>query len=221
MRKILLALLLAVPLTSWSQLITVTNLDNIQYWTGTGTNRAALVLEFGDLATPTSIAWGYRWNGSRNASSLLFALAGTITGSNAPSPLAGADARLSVDVSFFAEYGGYFVNTISYAQSGLPAPWTQTTRVIQDDYFGDGSYPTLYSLNSTGPWGNSFVQAQVGMSDLSISNGMWIGFVQSDGADDPRIFAQPVAAVPEPRTLALLVLACGLLVAVKRRIHRT
>ena len=215
MKKILMALLLAAPCTSWSSLITVTNFNNVQYWAGTGTNSAALVLEFGGLSTPASVAWGYRWNGSSTAASMLFALAGTITvtGASAPSPLAGSDPRLSVDASFFSGFGGYFVNTISYNQSGLPAPWSQTTGVIEDAYFVDGTYPSLYSLNSAGLWGGSFAQAQVGMSDISLTNGVWIAFVQSDGAADPRTFAQPVAAVPEPGTAALLVLgaACAFL----------
>ncbi|MFM8457383.1 MAG: PEP-CTERM sorting domain-containing protein [Chthoniobacterales bacterium] len=205
MKKILLVLLAAAPATSWSQLITVGSLNNIQYWTGSGTNRAALVLQFGASATPTSIAWGYRWNGSSaTAATMLFSLAGTITGSSAPAPLLGADPRLSVDVSFFSGFGGYFVNTISYNQSGLPAPWGQLTRNIKDDYFGDGTYPTLYSLNSTGLWSSSFALAQVGMSQLLLTNGAWIGFVQSDGVADPLGFTQPVAAVPEPTSLALL-----------------
>jgi hypothetical protein len=215
MKKTLLALLLAAPLTAWSSLITVNSFSNIQYWTGAGTNSAALVLEFGGPSTPASVAWGYRWNGPSTAASMLFALAGTITvtGTTAPSPLAGSDPRLSVDASFFSGFGGYFVNTIAYNQSGLPAPWTQATRLIEDAYFVDGTYPTLYSLNSAGLWGGSFAQAQVGMSDISLTNGVWIGFVQSDGAADPRTFAQPVAAVPEPGTAALLVLggACAVL----------
>ena len=211
MKKTLLALLLAAPLTAWSSLITVNSFTNIQYWTGTGTNSAALVLEFGAPTTPASVAWGYRWNGSSTAASMLFALAGTITvtGTNAPLPLAGSDPRLLVDAIFFPAFGGYFVNTISYNQNGLPAPWTQTVRLIEDGYFVDGTYPTLYSLNSAGLWGASFAQAQVGMSDILLTNGVWIGFVQSDGAADPRIFAQPVAAVPEPQTIALLVLGAA------------
>ena len=118
----------------------------------------------------------------------------------------GADPRLSVDVSFFSSFGGYFVNSIAYNQVGLPSPWTQSVRLIQDDYFGDGTYPTLYSLNGAGIWSASLLQAQVGMSTLALSNGMWVGFVQSDGASDPRSFVQPAAAVPEPGIVGLLAL---------------
>jgi hypothetical protein len=219
MKKTLLALLLAAPLTAWSQLITVNSFSNVQYWTGTGTNRAALVLEFGGPSTPASLAWGYRWNGSSTAASMLFALAGTITvtGTNAPSPLAGSDPRLAVDASFFSGFGGYFVNTISYNQVGLQAPWTQATRLIEDTYFVDGTYPTLYSLNSTGLWSSSFAQAQVGMSALALSNGMWVGFVQTGDTNNFRTFAQPTAAVPEPKTAALLFVAAAFAILWKKR----
>ncbi|MFM8457592.1 MAG: hypothetical protein ACKOB0_01405 [Chthoniobacterales bacterium] len=172
MKKLLLALLAAAPCTAWSSLITVNSFTNIQFWTGSGTNRAALVLDFGSPETPSSIAWGYRWNGATNtAATMLFSLAGTITGASAPAPLLGSDPRLSVDVSFFPGYGGYFVNTITYNQVGLPSPWTQTSRQIKDDYFFDGTYPTFYTLNGTGTWtGAGFALANVGMSDTPLLN---------------------------------------------------
>ncbi|MFM7374673.1 MAG: hypothetical protein ACKO39_05930 [Chthoniobacterales bacterium] len=66
MKKLLLALLAAAPCTAWSSLITVNSFTNIQFWTGSGTNRAALVLDFGSPETPFSIAWGYHWNGATN-----------------------------------------------------------------------------------------------------------------------------------------------------------
>ena len=38
--------------------------NEIQYWAGEGTNRAALVVQFNtpDQANPGAIVWGYRWN---------------------------------------------------------------------------------------------------------------------------------------------------------------
>ncbi|MFM8457593.1 MAG: PEP-CTERM sorting domain-containing protein [Chthoniobacterales bacterium] len=44
---------------------------------------------------------------------------------------------------------------------------------------------------------------------------MWVGFTQSDGAENPRAFAQPAAAVPEPTTISLV--AVGVLAAVAAR----
>lgn len=60
-------------------------LDDLQFWAGTGTNRAALVIHWsapevrnhtsvpGPIAEK-SLAWGYRWNGSANAEDLFNAI---------------------------------------------------------------------------------------------------------------------------------------------------
>lgn len=195
-----------------AQLVTVNNFDDIQFWTGSGENRSVLVLQFGASDTPTSIAWGYRWSGSATAASMIFALAGNITGSGMPVPLSGSDTRLSVDGSFFPSFGGYFLNSITYNQTGLPIPWSQSLRTIEDNWRIDGTYPSLYTQSGDGIWnGNPFSAAQVGISDINLSNGGWVAFAQTDGTD-PLVFTQPVSAVPEPGSLALMV-AGGLLLA--------
>ena len=219
MRKYLLALLIAVPLTSWSQLITVNSFTNIQYWTGSGTNSAALVLEFGGPSIPASVAWGYRWSGSATLQDLVFSVAGGLVGG--PAPLPGADPRLTFDVSFFSfgDVSGYFVNSIAYNQIGLPAPWSQSVRLIENNYSVDLTYPALYFLAGSGVWTASlFAPADVGMSDLSLSNGAWYGFVHTDEFEGDRIFAQPASAVPEPRVWALLIVGAVLVGLAKRKL---
>lgn len=199
----------------------VSNFDDVQFWTGSGPNRSVLVLEFSDNnnSVPTSVAWGYRWSGSTTMASMVFALTGSITGSGVPSPLAGADPRLAIDTTYFASFDAYFVNSITYNQIGLPAPWSQTVRAIEDNYFVDTTYPTIFTLAGNGVWnGAPFAQAQVGMSGLSLANGGWYGFAQTDGFDEFYTFAQPASAVPEPSVAGL----CGvaLLVSFVLRHHR-
>jgi hypothetical protein len=218
MKKMLLALLVASPFSSWSQLVTVNSFNDVQYWTGAGTNRAALVLDFGVSETPASIAWGYRWNGNATVASMLFAVTGGITGSGMPSPLPGADVRLSINGTYFASFDGYFINSISYDQIGLPAPWSQSLRLIQDNWAIDGTYPSLYSIGGNGTWtGTPLTAASVGISGLSLTDGGWFGFAQTDG-QDPYVFAQPASAVPEPSALALLALGAAALLLRHRRL---
>ncbi len=76
---------LAVASLSVVSSVNAITLDDIPFWTGTGTNRAALVLEW---STPESAAyssvpapiadktmvWGYRFNGAPNATAMLNAI---------------------------------------------------------------------------------------------------------------------------------------------------
>jgi hypothetical protein len=62
------------------------NLDDVQVWSGTGTNRAALVIYWSAPEVPSqtavpdpvaekSLVWGYRWNGIATAENMLAAVA--------------------------------------------------------------------------------------------------------------------------------------------------
>jgi hypothetical protein len=83
MKKVSLWLALA-GLVCISKSFAVT-LDDIQFWTGTGTNRAALVIEwsapesYGSSTVPAPIAnkslvWGYRFNGSVSAAEMFLSI---------------------------------------------------------------------------------------------------------------------------------------------------
>jgi len=189
--------------------VTVNTFPDIILWSGSGANEAGFVLQFGGGQAPTSIAWGYRWNGSATVEDMMFAIAGstTITGGGSVPP--GLDSRLSLDGDQF-DFGdgpAIFMSKITYDQVGLPSPWSQVSREIENDFGNTGTYPGLYSrAGAGGTWTGAtmdFAAAVVGISDLALTAGGWYGFVQSDGSD-PFAFQKPVSAVPEPATWILL-----------------
>ena len=209
----------------------VTGFSDIAFWAGGGTNSSAFVLQFGTAAAPTSITWGYRWNGSATVGDMIFSLAGDITVTSGSPVPDGADARLAVDATYyeFGEATGYYLTAIRYDQVGLPPGWDQTTRAIVDTYFTNGSYPALYSAPAAGgnwtadgePPVMPFTYSLVGISDLGLAPGGWYGFVQGTGASSFG-FTQPVSAVPEPSTLVLVAGGlAALAVAARRRLPRT
>jgi hypothetical protein len=51
--------------------------DAIKYWVGSGTNKAALVVQWNDDKSPTALAWGYRWDGSKTAYDMIDDIAKT------------------------------------------------------------------------------------------------------------------------------------------------
>jgi hypothetical protein len=170
----------------------VSSLDGITFWTGSGPNRSALVIQFAAPSTPASIVWGYRWGGNTQLSAMMGAIDT-------------ADTRLSLDVQSFGF--GEFVNAISYDQSGLGGTWANTTRTMPG--WDGANWNTLYTSAPSANWsGTSFLVSDAGMSDITVANGGWYGWVHSDGpASFP--FAQPAAAVPEPAG-AFLLAAAGL-----------
>jgi hypothetical protein len=223
MRKYLLALLIAVPLTSWSQLITVTNFNNIQYWTGSGTNQAALVLQWNDGLAPTSLAWGYRWNGAATGLQFLTAVAGkTIVtepaGGAVITNLFGADTSLTLTLE---RYGfGDAVYSMVYSRAGI----TRTQEDWEDGYWsysifgGNFQYPVydddwnLIGTNSYSVAGSTdyssvnWFSSPIGASARGLVNGAWDSWSFAAGLTNVPV-AQPSAAVPEPSIAVLLALA--------------
>ena len=79
----LAGLLIVVPCSGGP----VSSLDDIEFWVGSGTNQAALLLDWdGESSTDQSLAWGYRWDG-------------TATGEDMLLQILSADARLFAKTS--------------------------------------------------------------------------------------------------------------------------
>jgi hypothetical protein len=207
-----------------AELAKIDDFSGLVLWAGSGTNSAAFILQFsGTTETPTSVAWGYRWNGTATMQAMTDAIAGTTALINGASVPPGLDSRLSISGQ---QYGfGVFYSSITYNQTGLPAGWSQTTREIVDNYFEDGTYVNLFTradaggawLGEGGSQSMTFTSSQVGASDISLTPGGWYGFVQGLGPETFG-FSQPVAAVPEPSSLVLV--ACGATAAVMARWRR-
>jgi hypothetical protein len=213
MRMIGMTVLFAafVPAAAQARLVPVDNFSDILFWTGSGENESALVLQFptaveSGTVTPATIAWGYRWSGGATLADMLFSLAGDIQGISAPPPsppvpLLGADPRLTLSVGFFAGLG-WFVDSLTYDQAGLGAGWSPESRLIAPYDFDTGEYAAQYQLDGAGGvWTTAdFDLSGNGISSTDLVDGGWYGFVQGDGAG-PFNFTQPVsaisAAVPE------------------------
>lgn len=202
-RFVFVMALLSLPVRA--EATPVTQFGDIQAWAGSGTNASALVLQFSGSASPTAIAWGYRWSGSSSTmQDMVYALAGTTTVTGGAAPSAGLDSRLTLEVQQYSF--GAFVNRISYNQVGLPADgWSQVVRTIEPYDEVTGMFPAQYQLDAAaGVWtGAAFAVSNFGMADTPLVDGGWYGFVSGTG-DATFAFAQPVSAVPEPATVALL-----------------
>ena len=79
--------------------------DDIKYWVGSGSKKAALVIEWHDRNSPDAMVWGYRWDGEANGYDMIVAIAQ-------------ADPRL-VLLTQYTGWMGYTIDGIGYGESGL------------------------------------------------------------------------------------------------------
>jgi hypothetical protein len=225
--------LLAVPLaaalaslvgTTSAQAVTF---DDVQYWVGSGSSRAAFVVDWNDAKPAESLVWGYRWNGSATGEDMLraivaadprlFAHVGTAGGFG--TPLWGTGYDLDND-------GTFGVNPpLAFDAGGMSTGEGDASRTPTDaaDHWREASFTTGFWSYYVGGSGNSptWGFGDSGMTDRMLSNNAWDGWsFVADFANDPGAPSEPVAAaVPEPVAASLLGLAS--LAVLGRRRRRT
>jgi hypothetical protein len=174
--------------------------SDIQFWTGSGSNESALVVDWNDGKATESLAWGFRWDGSATGIDLLHAIDA-------------ADARLSIEIVSFSF--GDAVRGFAY-DADLDGLYTGA-----DDHFAAGfgfpgegywGYYIAAPTESNPSWGFS----GVGPSDRALANQSWDGWSWTPSGGNDTFPSVPTSApVPEPATLAAL--GFGALALMKRR----
>lgn len=158
--------------------------DDVQYWIGTGANRAAFVLDFNDGMTNDAFVWGYRWDGT------------TATGADMLLAIVDADPFLH---GFFSAPGPFGISTFGFGfdedhdagaysfggQISPPAngPWVDTDADVvtngpldPDDHFEaawfSGNYwGLMLSTNEGAAW----TDASTGVSGHTLVDDEWLG----------------------------------------------
>lgn len=200
--------------------------EDVQFWVGTGSHRAALVIDWNDGKTAESLLWGYRWDGAAtgfdmfqavvSADPRLFAHLGTFSFGTAVMGI-GYDLNAS---------GGFDVNpALNFAADGWRVdPGTDEffddARVATDadDHYREGWSSGYWSYYVKATTEASWGYASSGASDRVLSDGAWDGWSFAPNFADSAPSA-PIAAVPEPATLTLAWLGGALWLRVRRRRH--
>jgi hypothetical protein len=199
--------------------------DDIQHWVGTGSNRAAFVVDWNDVKAPESLVWGYRWDGSATGEQMLRAIVA-------------ADPRLFAHVGPAGQFGvplhgvGYDLDDdgtfgvappLAFDSSGLATGAGDDTRAPTDvaDHWREGANSGFWGYYDGGTgasptWGFG----SVGMTDRVLVNNAWDGWSFAPGFAD-TLPSEPVAAAPVPEPAAIGVVALATLTALSRRPRRS
>jgi hypothetical protein len=198
--------------------------DDIEFWVGSGSNRAAFVMDWNDGKTPQSLIWGYRWDGSATGEKMLhdvvaadprlFAHMGTPGTYGVPLYGTGydldADGGFAVSPSVSFDSGGLSIGTGNDARTAVDA----------DDHWQEGFNGGFWGYYDGGTGASpAWAFGSAGMGDRQLVNDAWDGWSFAPNFAD-TLPSEPVAAaapVPEPATIGGGIALAALALTRRRR----
>lgn len=167
----------AASLVDWSAIDT---------WAGSGSQRAAVVIDWNDGSGADTLRWGFRWDSApASVADLLLALEA-------------ADAHLDIRFTDFGGALGLFVDGIGFdAEASTPADYGGPFDHLRDRNGGwANTFSFWYGAAADAAWSESLA----GISSTPISDNQVFGFAWNAAGAFP---APPPPVVPEPGSLAL------------------
>ncbi len=174
--------------------------SDIVNWTGSGSNEAALLIDWQDGTAHPSLVWGFRWDG-------------TATGEDMVDAIAAADPDLTVQITSYSF--GDAVTAIGF--NGAP-------------YGPDGPgshFQSGFSAGSPGFWAYylgsgttlpTWSESAVGFGDRALADQAWDGWSWSANFIDTAPSNPPIAApLPAPEPMTGVLLAAGFVLLRRRK----
>jgi hypothetical protein len=195
MKKLIFAI--SMTFLAGSTMAQTFGFSDIVNWTGTGTNRSALVIDWNDGTTTRSMAWGYRWTGAATAEQMLrdidtsdphLTLGFTIF-SGLGAALTAAEYDANLDGVFEHNEGGFNLGSTGF--------W---------DLYNGGPSTTLPTWD----------ESNFGISSINLADGTWEGVEWAPNFVGAPPVVPIAAPVPEPSPV-LALSSLGALLAMRRR----
>ena len=181
--------------------------DMIQNWTGEGSNRAALVIQWNDSRETHAMVFGYRWDGTAKAADMIGAIAKndprfywlTQSGTAYGSTVAGIGWDNDEDGAVKLYHG------TSVVEPDVPGEFYATTTDYDDwtaydadDFWQSGWYQGYWSYWTKSSASESFIYSSVGISGRTLTDGCWDGwnYAVNMTAADWKTFKAAPSQVP-------------------------
>ncbi len=189
----------------------VTSFDDIQFWVGSGNNRAAIAIDWDDTSTTDeALVWGYRWDGLRTGADMLQAVRETdarlFSKQSAPGSSGFVLYGLGYDLDNDSEFGitdGTIFDSDGVAVSGPPdnSP-PAATASDPADLYAEGWFTGFWNyglssggLSSNNPFdGGIWAGSSTGASGRTLSDGDWDSWTFTPTFNFTAFAENPVAA---------------------------
>ena len=240
MKIVLAASLLLIGTLGVKAQTLVQSFDDIEFWTGSGENRSALMIQWRDQKTPGALVWGFRWNSNTTLDTMIDTLAseslglysridsdgsmgtayfgfGFDTGRDGSFGVSGAQ-NASGDLITLSFTSGIFDGSTGYGYNGpgssIGAEPTNPADRYQEGWIDNGYWQLFSSQDGASPaWTSNWIGGS-----QAIANNTWYAFSLSAANGDsisPDLSAA-ANAVPEP-SVAILVTVALVFFMLRRR----
>lgn len=182
----------------------VDSFDDIQFWVGTGSNSAAVAIDWDKNSTATpALVWGFRWDGTATGQTMLNAIVAAdprlFVKSEGHGSLGSAIYGLGYDDGDgeFALNDDTVFDELGFAASDGPADLGAA--IDPDDFYREGWFLGYwhYGLSVGNPYGGgSWKASQAGMTGRTLSDGDWDSWVYTESFSAMPFAQNPVAAEP-------------------------
>lgn len=198
------AAVIALVLVDPSAAGPVDSFDDIQFWVGTGSNSAAVAIDWDKNSTATpALVWGFRWDGTATGQTMLNAIVAAdprlFVKSEGHGSLGSAIYGLGYDDGDgeFALDDDTVFDELGFAASDGPADLGAA--IDPDDFYREGWFLGYwhYGLSVGNPYGGgSWKASQTGMTGRTLSDGDWDSWVYTESFSAMPFAQNPIAAEP-------------------------
>ena len=178
------------------------SLDDIRYWVGSGANRAAIVIDWGEnAADPPALVWGYRWDGAATGADMLSDVLAADDRLFAKLGGSAANPAAVYGLGYDADDDGTFTldDATTFNAAGIAITGAADAAIATDpgDFYAEGWYTGFwhYGSASSNPFdGDSWADAPEGMAGRDLTDGGWDSWTFSPTFNFASFAENPQAA---------------------------
>ncbi len=187
--------------TSWGA--SISSLDDIKFWVGNGTKRAALLFDWqGDSQVDEALGWGYRWDGAATGEDMLQAVVAADPrlymkigdgGGLGPSVF-GVGYDQNDDGQFFIDDGTSFdADGIAFTGPADGAFAVDPQDLYAEGWYVDGFWH--YGTAASNPYAEgAWTSSSVGLAGRTLVNGGWDSLAFTPTFSNQAFAENPTAA---------------------------
>lgn len=179
--------------------------DDIEFWVGTGANRAALAVDWVETSTePPALVWGYRWEGDATGGDMLTAI--VAADDRLFAKLGSSSIGLELyGLGYDADADGQFTinDGTQFDGQGIALgsrPFNPATSTDPDDYYAEGWFIGFwhYGNAADNPFdGGTWIDSNAAFNARELSDGDWDSWAFTPTFDFAAYAENPQAA-PSP-----------------------